>query len=168
MQGDADAMASAWRHAATAMERLPPGAATTGVFSVPCVEDPPYVATSLLLIRRYQDAAEATSRIIETVYRPQSGDPRDQPTKYARTLLILGLAEAGLGRIEEASAAGNAALGHGQLAWTTMVLAGKLDHVLAGSFPASTHTADYHSRYIDAAERMARPAGRPRTRIPHE
>ena len=88
--------------------------------------------------------------------------------KYARTLLILGLAEAGLGRIEEASAAGSAALGHGQLAWTTMVLASKLDHVLVGSFPASTHTAVYHSRYIDAAERMVWPAGRPRTRIPHE
>lgn len=168
MQGDADGMANAWRYAATAMGKLAPGAATTGAFSVPHVEDPPYVATSLLLVKRYQDAAEATSRIIETVYRPQPGNPRDQPTKYARTLLILGLAEAGLGRIEEASATGSAALGRGRLAWTTMVLAGRLDHVLEESFPASAHTADYHARYIEAAERMEGPAGRSRTRIPHE
>jgi transcriptional regulator with XRE-family HTH domain len=169
MQGDADGMADAWRRAATAMERLPPGTPVTGAFSIPNVKDPPYVATSLLLVRRYQDAAEATSRIIETVYRPGSRNPRDQPAKYGRTLLILGLAEAGLGRIEQASAAGCAAMEQGQPAWTTMVLARKLGQALAENSPASTHTADYRLRYIEAFERVAAaPARWPGTRDTRE
>lgn len=133
MLGDAAGMAHAKRQAATAMERLTPDAATTGAFAIPRAEDPPYTATSLLLVKRYQDAAEATRRVIETVYRPLSRNPNDQPPNYDRALLILGLAEAGLGRIDEASAAGNAALECGRLVWPTMVLARKLDHLLGES-----------------------------------
>jgi transcriptional regulator with XRE-family HTH domain len=161
MLGDADGMARARRRAAGAVQSLGPDAATAGVFSVPRAEDPPYTATSLLLVRRYQDAAEATRRVVETVYRPQPGNPDPQPASYARTLLILALAETGLGHIDQAAATGGAALDSGPLVWPTMVLAGKLDHALAESSPNSTHTADYHARYRDATERYPRPAARP-------
>jgi len=40
-----------------------------------------------------------TRRIIDTAYRPQARAPWDQPTNYARTLLILALA-AGLGDLD--------------------------------------------------------------------
>ena len=157
MMGDADGMADARRAATTAMEVLPPGAGAVGAFSIPLAEDPPYTATSLLLVGRYREAAEATRQVIDTVYR---GNPRGQPAKYARTLLILGLAEARLGRIDAASAAGRAALRHGRPAWMTMVLAGKLDQFLVDSYPASAHTAGYHAAYADAIARVDRPASR--------
>lgn len=63
-------------------------------------------------------------------------------------MLILGLAQAGLGRLDEAAAAGQAALDAGRLVWPTMVLAGKLDHVLTRDFGATAQAADYHARYI--------------------
>lgn len=157
MMGDADGMASARRNAAAAIELLPSGAGAGGAFSIPLAQDPPYTATSLLLVHRYLEAAQATRQVINTVYRGKAGD---QPSKYARTLLILALAEAGLGQVDAACSAGQEALDHGQPAWTTMVLAGQLDQVLAGSYPASTHTAGYHASYADASARVDRPAGR--------
>jgi transcriptional regulator with XRE-family HTH domain len=162
MLGDAAGMADARRRAAVATGKLTPAAATTGVYSIPRADDPPYTATSLLLVKRYKDAAETTRRLIETGYSPQSRTPGDQPTNYARTLLILALAEAGLGCVEEASAAGSAALECGRLVWPTMVLAARLDQSLARGYPQAAATADYHARYIDAADRLARPARRPR------
>ncbi len=132
MLGDAAGMADAKRRATAAVEKLT-AAATTGVYSIPRADDPPYTATSLLLVKRYQDAAETTRRLIETAYSPQSRTPGDQPTNYSRTLLILALAEAGLGRIDEASAAGSAALECGRLVWPTMVLAARLDRSLSRS-----------------------------------
>lgn len=96
----------------------------------------------------------------ETGYSPQSRSPGEQPTKYARTLLILALAEAGLGRVDEASAAGSAALESGRLVWPTMVLAGKLDQSLARSYLKAAGTAGYHARYLDAADRLALPVRR--------
>lgn len=157
MLGDVGGMADARRRAATAIEVLTPGFAVNGAFSIPLEEDPPYTATSLLLVRRYRDAAEATCRIIDTVY---GGIPGDQPAKYARTLLILGLAQAGLGHADAASAAGTAALDCARPAWPTMVLAGRLDQSLAGSFPGSAHAADYHARYIDVGGRLPQPVPR--------
>ena len=59
----------------------------------------------LLLTGKYQEAAETTRRLIDTAYRPRSRAPGDQPTNYARTLLILALAAAGLGETDEAAAA---------------------------------------------------------------
>jgi hypothetical protein len=91
----------------------------------------------------------------------RSGDtpaPADQPTNYARTLLILALAAAGLGEIDEAAAAGVAALESGHVVWPTMVLAGKLDQSLAAKSPGSAHAADFRARYIDAGTRLALPA----------
>jgi len=160
MLGDAAGMADARRRATAAVGKIAPATAATGVYSIPRADDPPYTATSLLLVKRYHDAAETTCRLIERGYSPQSRSPGDQPTKYARTLLILALAEAGLGRVDEASAAGSAALGCGRLVWPTMVLAGKLDQSLARSYPKAAGTAGYHARYLDAGDRVALPGRR--------
>ena len=97
MLGDAAGMIDARRRAAAAMAQLGPPAPAASVYSVPRAEDPPYTATSLLLAGRCAEAAEMTRRIVDTAYRPQARAPWDQPTNYARTLLILALAAAGLG-----------------------------------------------------------------------
>jgi hypothetical protein len=157
MMGDAAGMARARHHAATAMGKLAADSAAAGAFSIPRAEDPPYTATSLLLVQKYRDSAETTRRIIETVYRPGLGNPGRQPTKYARTLLILALAEAGLGHVEEASAAGITALECAEPVWPTMVLAGRLDQMLAGDSPKAAPATAYHARYLDASERSAKP-----------
>jgi len=155
MLGDVDGMADARRRAAAAMVHLGPSVPVTGVYSVPRADDPPYIATSLLLVGRYDEAAEMTRRVIDTAYRPQSGAPGDQPTHYARTLLILALAAAGLGELDEAAATGVAALECGRVVWPTLVLAGKLDRSLAWRFPGATHATDFHERYINASARLA-------------
>jgi hypothetical protein len=160
MIGDMAGMASARRRAADAMARLAPSAPLSGVYSVPRVEDPPYTATSLLVAGRHAEAAEMTRRIIAAAYGPHTPGPGDQPTNYARTLLILALAAAGLGEADEAAAAGTAALESGRIVWPTMVLAGKLDQALARTSPGSADTAGFRARYLDAGSRLALPAGR--------
>jgi hypothetical protein len=99
-------------------------------------------------------------QIIDTAYHPQSRAPGDQPTNYARTLLILALAAARLGELDEAVAAGTAALECGRVVWPTLVLADKLDQALAGQFPAAAYAADFHARYLEAGIRLALPAPR--------
>jgi hypothetical protein len=160
MLGDAAGMAEARRKAATAMAQFGPPTAVTSVYSVPRAEDPPYTATSLLLAGRYAEAAQMTRRIIDTAYRPQARAPWDQPTNYARTLLILALAAAGLGNLDQAVTAGTAALDCGRVVWPAMVLAGKLDQALARQFPRAAFTADFHAHYLDAGTRLAMPAPR--------
>jgi transcriptional regulator with XRE-family HTH domain len=160
MLGDNDGMADARRRAAAAMEQIGPSAPASGVYSVPRADDPPYTATSLLLAGRYVEAAGMTRRLIETAYRPQARAPWDQPTNYARTLLILALAAAGLGDLDEAATAGSAALECGRVVWPTMVLAAKLDKSLTWQFPGDPRAAVFHARYTDADTRLALSASR--------
>jgi hypothetical protein len=136
--------------------RISRDADAAGVYSVPSADDPPYTATSLLLAGRHADAADLTRRIIDTAYRslPAGG----APTNYARTLLILALAAAGLGNSDEAAATGAAALESGRVVWTTVVLAGKLARSLNQASPGSTHAREFRDRYIEARARLARPA----------
>jgi predicted XRE-type DNA-binding protein len=155
MLGDADGMTQAKHRAAQAIARLPGDVATTGVFSITLDEDPPYTATSLLLVDRFAEAASVTSRIIQTVYRPETCGRGEQPSSYARTLLILGLAHAGLGRVDEAAAAGRVALDGAWLVWPTIVLARRLDQVLTRDFADAAETVDYRARYQDAVGRGA-------------
>ena len=82
------------------------------------------------------------------------------PPTYARTLLILALAAAGLGEIDEAAAAGAAALDAGRIVWPTMVLAGKLDQSLTRRSPGSVHSEDFRARYLEVGSRLALPAAR--------
>lgn len=159
MLGDADGMADARRRASAAAGVLTPSVAVSGVYSLPRAEDPPYTATSLLLTGHFRQAADMTRRLIETAYSPSTRAPGSQPTNYARTLLILALAAAGLGELDEADAAGAAALKAGPAVWPTLVLAGKLDRSLGRR--ASGDSAGFHARYIDAAEHLALPAAGP-------
>jgi hypothetical protein len=155
--GDVEGMALAQRQATLALERLSPETAVGGVFSIPLAADPPYTATSLLLIGKYQAAADITSQLVDTVYRKKARTPYEQPTNYARTLLILGLAEAGLGQLDKAAATGTTALGCSRPVWPTMVLAGKLDRELTTRSPRPTEASDYHDRYLEAVEGLPYP-----------
>ena len=158
MLGDSAAMADARHRAADAMNRLAPDAATTGIYSVPRDSEPPYTATSLVLAGQHAEAAAMTRRIISTAYRPESLPAGEQPTNYARTLLILALAAAGLGDADEASAAGTMALESGRVVWPTMVLAGRLAAALDSRSPGSRYAAGFRARYVDAGRRLALPA----------
>lgn len=68
--------------------------------------------------------------------------------------MILALATARLGELDEAAAAGMAALASGRLVWPTLVLADQLDQSLTRRFPAEKRTAGFHARYIDAGSRL--------------
>lgn len=157
MLGDAAGMSAARQQAAAVMAQLEPST-LGGVYSVPYDADPPYTATSLLLAGRHAEAAEMTRRILGTAYAAAARMPGDQPTRYARTLLILGLAAAGMGEADEAAAAGKAALESGRIVWPTLVLAGKLEQSLAQNSPGAAPTADFRARYAEARGRLALPA----------
>jgi transcriptional regulator with XRE-family HTH domain len=158
MLGDPQGMTQARTRASLALRRLPGDAATTGAFSIPQAEDPPYTATSLLLVNRYEDAVQATQRVIETVYRPQTRRASDQPTNYARSLLILALAEAGAGRPAEASAAGISGLRCGRPVWPTMVLASKLNSELADKYPGTEPANEFRAQYLELAASQTQPS----------
>jgi len=156
MLGDADGMERAKHRATKAMAKLPSGVATSGIFSTTQDEDPPYTATSLLLVRRFGEAVSATTRVIDATYGPEPRERGEQSSSYARTFLILGLAHAGLRHLDEAAAAGEAALESARPVWPTMVLAGKLDQILTRDFAGTAEATDYHSRYLDAAHQGRR------------
>jgi hypothetical protein len=94
-------------------------------------------------------------------YRLQVRAPWHQPTNYARTVLILALAAARLGDLDQAATAGTAALDCGRIVWPTMVLAGRLDQALTRRYPRAASTADFHVRYLNAGTLLAPPALRP-------
>lgn len=156
--GDAEGMTAARRRAADAMAALPAAPPMPGVFTVPRAADPPYTATSLLATGRYAETAAMTRDLIGTIYRPQDRPPAQQPTNYARTLLILALAAAGIGDADEASAIGQAALECGQVVWPTMVLASRLDRALNRQAAGSAHAEDFRVRYMEADRILALPA----------
>ncbi|MGO9162531.1 MAG: hypothetical protein ACLP7J_17835 [Streptosporangiaceae bacterium] len=158
MIGDTVRMTRARRRAAKEVSLLPAGAGGLGVFSIAAGEDPPYTATSMLLASHFREASSVASRVIETVYPPQARSGR--PGGYARALLILGLAEAGLGSLDEATAAGHAALAESPVAWPTRVLAGKLDHALMREFPDARQAFAYHDRYLEVAGDGTKPMER--------
>lgn len=111
MAGDADRTETARRYASKEMAGLPSDVKVTGAFSISLGEDPPYTATSLMLLGRHEEAVSATNRVIQTLYSPEARQRGEHPSSYARALLILGLAQAGAGNLDEAVSAGHAALG---------------------------------------------------------
>jgi hypothetical protein len=150
MAGDENGMARARRQASKAIAELPADTATSGALSIALAEDPPYTATSLLFLGRNREAVTATTRVIETVYQPEARQRGEHPSGYARSLLILGLAHAALGQLDESLAAGRIALSGSRPVWPTMVLADKLDEVLGQQFAEARQTAEYHDRYLQA------------------
>lgn len=150
--GDADRMVGAKDHATDAIAKLPDDAGEqSGVFSIPVANDPPYTATSLLLLGRFGEAVSATTRVIQTVYQPEARHRGDHPSGYARSLLILGLAQAGIGDLDGAVSAGSTALSGSRPAWPTLVLAGKLNRVLQQQFANAAETKKYRTRYEEVA-----------------
>ncbi|WP_168211495.1 helix-turn-helix transcriptional regulator [Actinosynnema sp. ALI-1.44] len=149
--GDVRGMTQARHRAAQVMTELPASVATTGAFSIARSEDPPYTATSLLHLNQFGEAASATRAVIETAYPTTRHVHHEKSSSYGRTLLILALAEAGLGRVDEAVVAGRTALEGSGSTWPTLVLAGKLDRVLWSRHKNSAEVSDYHDRYLAAS-----------------
>ncbi|MCI0686905.1 MAG: hypothetical protein L0Y54_06680 [Sporichthyaceae bacterium] len=162
--GDVAGMRSANRAAGNPLARVPDDAPTTGALSIPPASQPPYTATSLLLVGSFNQAAAIAEELLETVYEPRLLGGSAPPSNYARTLLILALARAGRGDLDGAAAAGQAALDAAHAAWPTMALAGRLDQLLTQRASTSAAKAQYHARYQLA---LARPSGRIVSSAPH-
>lgn len=155
MAGDAGHLARARCQADKAVRALSGDVPSTGVFSIAVADDPPYTATSLLLAGRFREAVFATDRVIQTLYQPTTRQRGEQPSSYARCLLILALAHAGDGNLDESVAAGHAALSGKRPAWPTLVLAKKLDQVLQDRFQGARQTDAYHAHYGEAARALS-------------
>jgi hypothetical protein len=160
--GDSDKVSSTRRRAEQAITKLPPNTPTRGSFSISLADDPPYTATSLLLLDRHKEAVEATRRVIATFYGSCAGEGRgEHPSGFARTYLILALALAGLGKLDEAYAAGSAALEAPRLVWPVPVLAGKLDRILMCDFADTAEACAYRERYVAAMQQNPSGGGQP-------
>jgi hypothetical protein len=149
-----DDMPRVRNHAIAAIAALPPDAPTSGVYSVPTAEDPPYTATSFLLTGHYREAIAATTRVIQTVYPREQRQSGDNPSGYARSLLILALAHSGTGDLDQAVDAGITALNGSRTAWPTVALAAQLDNALTEAFPHAQNAENYHARYLEVADGM--------------
>jgi hypothetical protein len=154
MAGDADRTETARRYATKEMAGLPCDVKVTGAFSISLGEDPPYTATSLMLLGRNEEAVSATNRVIQTLYRPEARQRGEHPSSYARALLILGLAQAGAGNLDEAVSAGHAALAGSRPAWPTVTLAGKLNRVLVRDFTNALLVDEYRARYLEVTSQL--------------
>lgn len=143
--GDAAGTATARRAARHAMSRL--DSHTDGVLSIPVAEDPPYTAVSALLVGDHDQAATVTTRLLADAYPDHA--PARQTSAYARTLMVLALADAGRGRIADAATIGAAALDAAPTVWPTLVLARRLSTAL-GRYAAVAEVADYHERLAAA------------------
>jgi transcriptional regulator with XRE-family HTH domain len=147
-----------WR-AEKALAKLPADTPTRGAFSISLAEDPPYTATSLLLLGR---AVEATRRVITTFYGSDTGEGRrEHPSGFARTHLILALALVGLGELGEAYASGRVALDAPGLIRPVAVLASKLDQTLMRNFTDAAEACAYHERYVAAMQQNPSMGGQP-------
>ncbi len=160
--GNSDKVSSTRWRAEEAIARLSPNTPTQGAFSISLADDPPYTATSLLFLGRQKEAVEVTRRVIATFYGSCAGEGRgEHPSGFARTYLILGLALAGLGKLDEAYAAGSVALEAPRLVWPVAVLAGKLDRTLMRDFADTTEASAYHERYVAAMQQNPSVGGQP-------
>jgi hypothetical protein len=160
--GDSHKVSSTRRRAEEAISTLPPNAPTQGTFSISLADHPPYTATSLLVLGRYREAVEAARRVIATFYGSCTGEGRrEHPSGFARTYLILALALAGLGKLDEAYAAGRMALEAPWLIWPVAVLAGKLDRKLMRDFADTAAAGAYHERYVAAMQQNPSGGGPP-------
>jgi hypothetical protein len=154
MTGDADRTETARRYASKEMAKLPADVKVTGAFSISPGEDPPYTATSLMLLGRHEEAVAATNRVLQTLYRPEARQRGEHPSSYARALLILGLAQAGAGNLDEAVSAGLDALAGSRPAWPTVTLARKLGRVLERDFANAFQVEEYQARYLEVTDRL--------------
>ncbi|WP_234365478.1 transcriptional regulator [Streptomyces sp. RTd22] len=153
MVGDAEGMEQSRCYVAKVMKNLPSGAKTAGVFSMALAEDPPYTATSLMLLGRFREAVSSTNRVIETHHHPARPRGEHSPG-HARALLILALAQAGTGNLDEALSAAHAALVGDRPAWPTVVLAGKFNQALKRDFADARQVAEFDSRFREMSSHL--------------
>jgi hypothetical protein len=104
---------------------------------------------------------EATRRVIATFYGSCTGGGGEHPSGFARTYLVLALALAGLGKLDEAYAAGSVALEAPRLVWPVAVLAGKLNRKLMRDFTGTAEACVYHERYVTALRQNPSVGGQP-------
>lgn len=154
MTGDADRTEAARRYASREMAKLPGDVRVTGAFSISPGEDPPYTATSLMLLGRHEEAVASTNRVLQTLYSPAARQRGEHPSSHARALLVLGLAQAGAGNLDEAVSAGHTALAGVRTAWPTVTLAGKLSRTLERDFSDSLQVKEYRTRYLEVAGQL--------------
>ncbi|MEV4872883.1 helix-turn-helix domain-containing protein [Streptomyces syringium] len=159
MVGDIARVENARRYAAKAMSCLPSGSQRAGVFSIALGEEPPYTATSLMLLGRFKESVGATKRVLQTCYQSEAQERGEHASGYARALLILGLAHAGNGDLDEAVSAGHAALAGKRTAWPTLTLAGKLDQALERNFANAHQVEHYRARYLESSHLLLAPSG---------
>jgi transcriptional regulator with XRE-family HTH domain len=160
--GNSDEVSSTRWRAEKAIAKLPSDTPTRGAFSISLADDPPYTATSLLLLGQYKEAEKATRRVIATFYGSSASEGRrEHPSGFARTHLILALALAGLGKLDEAYIAGSLALEAPRLNWPVAVLAGKLDQALMRDFTDTTEACAYHERYVATMQQNSSVGGLP-------
>ncbi|MBC2873791.1 MULTISPECIES: helix-turn-helix domain-containing protein [Streptomyces] len=157
MAGDTSRVEKARRNAAQAIACLSRDIQQAGAFSIAPGEEPPYTATSLMLLGRFKEAVAATKRVLQTCYQPEAQPRGGHAPGYARALLILALAHAGNGDLDEAVAAGHAALAGKRTAWPTLTLAGKLDQALERNFSTAQQVQHYRARYLEASHRLLAP-----------
>jgi hypothetical protein len=150
--GNTEGMQTARCRAQSAISALD-DAGNAGVHSIARAAEPPYTAASLLLVGEYAEATAVTEDLITAAY--PEGRARET-SSYARTLLVLALAQGGLEKLDEAAATGAAALSVPGTVWPTVVLAGKLDRALAGTGTGDTaEVAEFAGLYRDAARDLA-------------
>jgi transcriptional regulator with XRE-family HTH domain len=142
------------RRAEQAIGKLPDGVPTQGAFSISLAGGPPYTATSLLLLGRFQEAEAITRQVIAMHYGVGGRKgPGEHPAGFALAHLRLALALARLGRLDEAHGAGRMALAAPRPVRSVVVLAGELDRTLTRSFGDAPQARDFHERYVTATRR---------------
>src|SRR6266508_1612880 len=156
---------SARRRAKQAIAKLPAGAPAQGAFSISRAGDPPYTATSLMLLGQFQEAEAIMRQVIASHYGVGGrGGPGEHPAGFALAHLRLAWALAGLGRLDEAHSAGSMALAAPRPVRSVVVLAGELDRALTRSFRDTPQARDFHERYVTVARRT--PQALPAQRLP--
>ena len=147
--GDAGEVANARRRAEKAISRLPADTPRHGTFSISLTEDPPYTATSLLLLGRHKEAVTATERVMDAFYSQHDANGIDaHPSGFARTYLVLALAYAGCRQVDEACAAGTKALSSARIVWSVTTLARRVDQTLTREFPDTAEARNFHERCV--------------------
>lgn len=151
---DAREVGNARRRAEQAIVKLPAATPTQGAFSISRAGEPPYTATSLLLLGQFQEAEAITRQVIASHYGVDGRNgPGEHPAGFALAHLRLALAFAGLGQLDEAYDAASMALTAPRPVRSVVVCAGELDRVLTRSFGQTPLARDFHERYVTAARR---------------
>jgi len=152
--GDAREVHGARYRAERSIAKLPAETPARGAFSISRAGDPPYTATSLLLLGQFGEAEALTRQVIAAHYGVDGKNgPGEHPAGFALAHLRLALALAGLGRLDEAHGAGNVALAAPRPVRSVVVLAGELDRTLTRTFGDAPSVRDFHERYVTAAKR---------------